>query len=81
LCRSEYEDEEDCSLGSFSSVPSIIFIAAFFMIGIGNSVYNTLGISYLDDNTLKNKTPLLLGNKMLGKVQNEIRRMVPTVQL
>jgi hypothetical protein len=81
VCRSEFEDEEDCSLGSFSFVPSTIFVAAFFMIGIGNSVYNTLGISYLDDNTRKNKTPLLLGIKMLGKMQNEIWRVVATVKL
>jgi hypothetical protein len=80
VCRGEHEGEEDCSLGSFSSVPSTIFVAGFFMMGIGNSVYNTLGISYLDDNTLKNKTPLLLGNKVFGKVQNEIRTVVATVR-
>jgi hypothetical protein len=67
-------------MGSFSSVPSTVFVAAFFMMGIGNSVYHTLGISYLDDNARKNKTPLLLGNKLVGKVQNEIRRVVATVQ-
>jgi hypothetical protein len=71
VCRSEYEDEEDCSLGSFSSAPSTIFVAAFFMIGVGNSMYHTLGIAYLDDNTRKNKTPFLLGIKMLGRTQNE----------
>jgi hypothetical protein len=81
VCRSEYEDEEDCSLGTFSSVPSIIFVAAFFMIGVGNSVYNTLGISYLDDNIRKNKTPLMLGIKMLGWMQDGIRELIATVPL
>lgn len=73
LCRREYEDEEDCSWGSFSSLPSTIFIATFFMIGIGNSMYHTLGISYLDDNTRKNKTPFLLG------IWQCIRMLGPTI--
>ncbi|PSN38991.1 hypothetical protein C0J52_25495 [Blattella germanica] len=51
----------DCSVGSFSSVPSTIFIVSFFLMGIGTSMYYTLGISYLDDNVRKNKTPFLLG--------------------
>jgi hypothetical protein len=65
VCRSELEDEENCSSGRFSSVPTAIFLAAFLMFGVGNSVYHTLGISYLDDNIRKDKTPMLLGIECL----------------
>jgi hypothetical protein len=65
VCRSEFEDEESCSSGIFSLVPTATFLAAFVLIGVGNSVYYTLGIAYLDDNILKDKTPILLGIKCL----------------
>jgi hypothetical protein len=65
MCRNEFEDDESCSSGIFSSVPTATFLASFFLIGVGNSVYYTLGIAYLDDNILKDKTPILLGIKCL----------------
>ncbi|XP_069675275.1 solute carrier organic anion transporter family member 74D-like [Periplaneta americana] len=73
VCRSEYQDEEDCSVGSFSSIPSAIFIVSFFILGIGTSMYYTLGISYLDDNVRKNKTPFLLA------IWQCIRMLGPTI--
>ena len=37
-----------------------IFIG-FFISGIGSSFFHSFGIPYMDDNTTKNKSPLLLG--------------------
>ena len=68
LCRSEQKYQEECSAGDFSSAPAVIFFVSFFIFGMGASVYHTLGISYLDDNARKNKTPFLLGNRPRIKI-------------
>jgi hypothetical protein len=85
VCRSEYEDEEDCSVDSLSSIPSIIFIVSFFVLGVGTCMYYTLGIAYLDDNVRKNKTPILLGNThsitLFDCVQDERWEMLAAIQL
>jgi hypothetical protein len=46
----------------------MIFFVAFLVIGVGTSVYHTLGISYLDDNARKNKAPFLLGKTKCIKI-------------
>jgi hypothetical protein len=75
MCRSEYKDEEDCSVDGLSAIPSIIFFISFFVLGAGNCVYYTLGIAYLDDNVRKDKTAFVLGNihavTLLNCVQGE----------
>jgi hypothetical protein len=63
LCRSEQKYKEECSAGDFSSAPAAIFFVSFLIFGVGTSVYYTLGLSYLDDNVRKNKTPFLLGKR------------------
>jgi hypothetical protein len=68
LCRSEHNYHEECSTGDFSSAPAAIFFVSFLIFGVGTSVYHTLGISYLDDNTRKNKTPFMLGNRPRTKI-------------
>jgi hypothetical protein len=68
LCSSERKYQEDCSMGDFSSAPPAIFFVSFLVIGVGTSVYHTLGVSYLDDNVRKNKTPFLLGNTPCIKI-------------
>ena len=68
LCRSEQKYQEECSEGEFSSAPAAIFFVSFLVFGVGTSVYHTLGISYLDDNAKKNKTPFLLGNRPCIKI-------------
>ncbi|KDR21873.1 solute carrier organic anion transporter family member 4C1-like isoform X2 [Zootermopsis nevadensis] len=73
VCRSEYEDEEDCSVDSLSSIPSIIFFVSFLIHGIGTCAYYNLGMSYLDDNIRKNKTPILLA------IWQCIRMLGPTI--
>ncbi|KAJ9590578.1 hypothetical protein L9F63_016347 [Diploptera punctata] len=59
MCKSEMP-EEDCSVGSISVLPVTMFVVSAFLLGIGTSMYYTLGITYMDDNVRKNKTPLLL---------------------
>lgn len=43
--------------GNFS--PQIILFVAQFISGIGGSLYYTLGVSYMDDNIKRSKTPAL----------------------
>jgi Organic Anion Transporter Polypeptide (OATP) family len=61
LCGNNHTDFEDCANASSGNISAFIFLAAHIVLGIGSSVYYTLGISYLDDNARKNKAPVLLG--------------------
>lgn len=47
--------------GDFSIVPLILVFLSQFILGIGNTLYFSLGQTYLDDNTEKTETPVLLG--------------------
>ncbi|PSN49396.1 hypothetical protein C0J52_12004 [Blattella germanica] len=69
LCQTHYHSEEDCTAeeGSEFSIPVLIFYTSFFITGVANSIYNTLGITYMDDNARKDKAPILLGNIMKKK--------------
>ncbi|XP_026465595.1 solute carrier organic anion transporter family member 5A1-like [Ctenocephalides felis] len=49
-----------CEVKEGSLAPQIILFAAQFISGIGGSLYYTLGISYMDDNVKKSKTPALM---------------------
>lgn len=64
LCTEEAvaEDDGSCDDGGGSIVPPALFIMANVIKGVGNSAYYTLGMAYLDDNALKNKSPVLMGN-------------------
>lgn len=63
LCGSRAE--ETCELqetaGDFSIVPLVLVFLSQFILGIGNTLYFSLGQTYLDDNTKKTETPVLLG--------------------
>jgi len=50
--------------------PQVLLFVAQFISGIGGSLYYTLGVSYMDDNTKKSKTPALLSK--LEKTQSGI---------
>lgn len=43
-----------------SILPLILIFISQFVLGVGNSLYHSLGKSYLDDNIEKTKTPLVL---------------------
>ncbi|KAK7867916.1 hypothetical protein R5R35_005269 [Gryllus longicercus] len=63
-------NEDDCSDGGSLGPPSIILFVSSILLGIGSSMYWTLGVAYLDDNTHKDKAPLTLAAtsciRMLG---------------
>lgn len=60
LCTIESEAKE-CSESEYSVVPLIFMFASRFILGIGNTLYFSLGQSYLDDNVEnKTSTPVLL---------------------
>lgn len=52
--------EEVCSVNEVAFYSSVIMSGAQVLMGIGTSVYWTLGTAYLDDNVSKNKMPWLL---------------------
>nr|XP_024219673.1 solute carrier organic anion transporter family member 2A1-like [Halyomorpha halys] len=60
LCNTSIEEKEYCSFNSEGFTTWLILIAANIGLGVGTSTYNTLGAAYLDDNSLKDKTPFLL---------------------
>lgn len=64
LCMKDGRDEtckQQEITGDFSIVPLILVFVSQFMLGIGNTLYFSLGQTYLDDNTNKTETPVLLG--------------------
>ncbi|EDW72267.1 uncharacterized protein Dwil_GK20832 [Drosophila willistoni] len=59
LCRLNGRGAE-CEGNDGNFAPQLILFVAQFISGIGGSLYYTLGVSYMDDNTKKSKTPALL---------------------
>lgn len=59
LCMKD-EQEHECDDEMESVVPLYLIFLSQFVLGIGNTLYFALGQTYLDDNTKKHKTPLLL---------------------
>lgn len=57
------DDDGECTdeFSERSIVPLILIFFSQFVLGIGTSLYMTLGQSYMDDNTKKKNTPMLLG--------------------
>nr|CAD7444209.1 unnamed protein product [Timema bartmani] len=62
--------EEDISSGEHSLMPLILIFFSQFVLGIGTTLFHSLGQTYLDDHTKKTNAPLLLGMvlslRMLG---------------
>uniref|UniRef100_A0A2M4BDH4 Solute carrier organic anion transporter family member n=1 Tax=Anopheles marajoara TaxID=58244 RepID=A0A2M4BDH4_9DIPT len=58
LCMAE-STEKEC-LDTISIVPLVLIFMSQFVLGIGNTLYYSLGQTYLDDNTKKTNTPLML---------------------
>lgn len=58
------EGSESCDEGDLSDIsllPRLLVFLSQFILGIGTTLYYGLGQSYLDDNTKKKNTPMLLG--------------------
>ncbi|XP_017464094.1 PREDICTED: solute carrier organic anion transporter family member 4C1 isoform X2 [Rhagoletis zephyria] len=62
LCGLTKSSQECESL--LSIVPLILIFLSQFVLGIGNTLYYSLGQTYLDDNTKKANTPLMLAVAM-----------------
>lgn len=58
LCKNTTKTADDC-VEVFSYVPLILIFMSQFVLGIGNTLYYSLGQSYLDDNTKQRNTPLM----------------------
>lgn len=54
------EQEQECNDEIDTIVPLVLIFLSQFVLGIGNTLYYALGQTYLDDNTKKTNTPLLL---------------------
>lgn len=65
------EETEECDELS-SIIPLVLIFLSQFVLGIGNTIYYSLGQSYLDDNTKKTNTPIMfayaLSLRMFGPV-------------
>lgn len=52
--------QNDCETETGNLAPQVILFVAQLVAGIGGSLYYTLGVSYMDDNIKKSKTPVLI---------------------
>ncbi|XP_073847715.1 solute carrier organic anion transporter family member 74D-like [Musca autumnalis] len=59
LCRDDGTGVE-CEVREGSLLPQLLLFIAQFVAGVGGSLYYTLGVSYMDDNTEKAKAPAML---------------------
>ncbi|XP_050093605.1 solute carrier organic anion transporter family member 74D-like [Anopheles aquasalis] len=60
LCRTNATRGAECEKEEGNLAPQVFFFLAQFISGIGSSLYYTLGVSYMDDNIKKSKTPALV---------------------
>lgn len=51
---------------SVSYLPRLMVFISQFILGIGTTLYYGLGQTYLDDNTKKKNTPMLLGKRLIN---------------
>lgn len=61
LCMTEGNETQDCVRSEPYITPLLLIFLSQFVLGVGNSLYYSLGQTYLDDNVKKTKTPMLLG--------------------
>lgn len=67
LCSGTDHGGSDCPTeddGEFTYVPALLVFLSQFVLGIGTTLYYALGQTYVDDNTKKKNTPMLLGLSM-----------------
>lgn len=60
LCSKE-RPEKECEEGDYSILPPLLVFLSQFILGIGTTLSHSLGQPYIDDNTKKTNTPMLLG--------------------
>jgi Organic Anion Transporter Polypeptide (OATP) family len=57
----------ECEVDSGSLMPQLLLFVAQIVAGVGQTLCSTLGISYMDDNIKKTKTPALMSNVLFLK--------------
>lgn len=50
----------ECEVDGGSLMPQVLLFVAQLIAGVGQTLCSTLGISYMDDNIKKSKTPALM---------------------
>ncbi|KAK0090045.1 hypothetical protein PV325_003858 [Microctonus aethiopoides] len=60
LCLNKENRSNDCDEADGNFAPQALLFTAQLVSGIGGSLYYTLGVSYMDDNIQKSKTPALI---------------------
>ncbi|KOX72491.1 Solute carrier organic anion transporter family member 5A1 [Melipona quadrifasciata] len=60
LCFGNESRENECEDADGNFAPQVLLFIAELVSGVGGSLYYTLGVSYMDDNIQKSKTPALI---------------------
>lgn len=60
LCLGKENREMECEAEDGNFAPQVLLFIAQLVSGVGGSLYYTLGVSYMDDNIQKSKTPALI---------------------
>lgn len=60
LCLDKESRGTDCEVEDGNFAPQVLLFIAQLVSGVGGSLYYTLGVSYMDDNIQKSKTPALI---------------------
>lgn len=60
LCLGKENRPTDCEAEEGNFAPQVLLFIAQLVSGVGGSLYYTLGVSYMDDNIQKSKTPALI---------------------
>ncbi|XP_015609202.1 solute carrier organic anion transporter family member 2A1 [Cephus cinctus] len=60
LCLGKEGREKECEDPEENFAPQVLLFIAQLVSGVGGSLYYTLGVSYMDDNIQKSKTPALI---------------------
>ncbi|XP_053687128.1 solute carrier organic anion transporter family member 74D-like [Sabethes cyaneus] len=68
LCQSQGTRTMDCDDVQGNLAPQLILLVAQLISGIGNSLYFTLGFTYMDDNVEKAKAPALISISFFMKL-------------
>lgn len=71
LC--ENKNTTQCELEDGNVAPQVILFIAQLISGVGGSLYYTLGVSYMDDNIKKSKTPALISKRNNQYIDVETR--------
>lgn len=60
LCMGKENRGMECKAEDGNFAPQVLLFIAQLVSGVGGSLYYTLGVSYMDDNIQKSKTPALI---------------------